>query len=183
MIKVAEEISARQRLVGQIRKIILRNPDPQQEKRLAILWLDKNPDVLEGLIGEFKDAYVGELVYVIRGQMKTEAKQNHDRRSVGSLRSIVDADAMLLSMGLSFPMPSGGRLADWTGPRLSKEADDEESQAGGHMKNALLYRKLAARVGNRMVGDVLSNEDVAEIWRSVLQMNRTTVDLRVGGES
>lgn len=115
-----------------------------------------------------EDMYLAATLHAVhqaRGALMVKAKRNVEQSASRTVQAAADGSAAFDRGFLrSWQTPDGRWLADVTGDDLTVFAATENGKAEGHAKVARFYAALAGKVGNRTVGEVLTDEQAQAVW-------------------
>lgn len=117
------------------------------------------------LAEQLYESAVLRAVHIARGYImrcvKDSTMPSGSRVAAGAADGSAAFDRGFLS---SWRTPDGRWLKDVTGADLVTFAAKESEMASGHAKVSRFYAALAAKVGDRKVGEAMSDAEAAKLW-------------------
>lgn len=131
-----------------------------------------DPELLDGWLNLNAVGFVRDLINRRDAGRRTRARFDARRQDFSSAagRFAAGDNAAMASFLSAVHVVSDGsrkRLADLTASDLEHVANSYERQAKHTTMAAAFLRALQRRIGNETVGDVFSEADLGQMWRSV----------------
>jgi hypothetical protein len=137
----------------------------------VVAWLRlHDSDLLNGWLHCQAEDFVAAMIRERDASVRAKARQTSGRKEFGeAAEAHRKGDSTQLVQWLQVPLtlPNGtrARLADLTAEQLLSIRDSYRRRAVANLMTAAFLDAVARRIGDRTVGESLSNEDLTELWR------------------
>lgn len=148
--------------------------DKKSDINAAVAWaeqkLDADRELFDKLIRPMIRAAIRDTIHDLRHDRITAIKRHAEKPESGrpmyDLAAVEAGGQVVMRSLLKMPMPNGGVLADYTAPMLKKSAEVFARQGLGMLRRAQFCRALIGIVGDRTVGETVTETKAKKIWTS-----------------